>query len=67
MAVDEQITFFFAVPDPEQVGEVRSTLHQLRREAQDCLIGKIVAEELVIDEARKDPHRLFCNGANGWN
>jgi len=60
MALDEQITFFFAVPDPEQEGEVRSTLHQLRREAQDCLIGKVVAEELVIDEARKDPHRLFA-------
>ena len=60
MTVDEKIAFFFAPPQPEQEGNSRSTLHLLRREAQDCLIGKLVPEENVIEEAQHEPHRLFA-------
>lgn len=60
MTLDEQMAFFFAPPDPEQRGASRSTLHLVRREAQDCLIGKVVQEQMVVAEALKEPHRLFA-------
>ena len=60
MTLHEQITFFFAPPDLEQQGDLRSPLHLVRREAQDCLIGKLVSEDSVVVEAHKGPHRLFA-------
>lgn len=60
MTLDEQIAFFFAPPNPEQTDHTRSTLHLLRREIQDCLIGKVVDEDRVIGEARDERHRLFA-------
>jgi hypothetical protein len=60
MTLDEKIAFFFAPPEPEQEGNSRSTLHLLRREAQDCLIGKLVSEDAVIEEAHAEPRRWFA-------
>src|SRR4030095_1218971 len=60
MTLEEQIDFFFAGPDPEQTGDLRSTLHLVRREVQDCLIGKVVDESQVVTVAREEPHRLVA-------
>src|SRR4030095_1470037 len=60
MTLEEQIDFFFAGPDPEQTGDLRSTLHLVRREVQDCLIGKVVDESQVVTVAREESHRLFA-------
>jgi len=60
MTFEEKVQWFFAPPEPEQFGELRSTLHQIRREAQDCLLGRLVPEDRVRTEALRDPHRLFA-------
>ncbi len=60
MTLDEQIVFFFAPPLRMQTGGSLSTLHLLRREAQDCLIGNVIEEDLVVAEANKEHHRLFA-------
>jgi hypothetical protein len=59
MTLDEEVDFFFAAPLPEQTGSVRSTLHLLRREMQDCLIGTVVPEnEFAAYPGER--HRLFA-------
>jgi hypothetical protein len=60
MTEQEQITFFFAPPVPEQSGDARSPLHLLRREVQDCFIGRFVSEDQVLAIAAKERHRLFA-------
>ncbi len=60
MTIEEEIDFFFAPPEPEQSGPLRSPLHLVRREIQDCFIGKLVPEERVVEEALREPHRLFA-------
>jgi hypothetical protein len=60
VTLDEKITFFFAVPAPIQTFGTFSSLHLLRREVQDCLIGKVIDEDQVITEAMQGEHRLFA-------
>jgi hypothetical protein len=60
MNLDEKIAFFFTPPAPiTEVGTL-SSLFMLRREAQDCLIGKVIDEDAVIEEAMRGEHRLFA-------
>jgi len=59
-ALDEKIAFFFAPLLPIQWGGTYSSLHLLRREAQDCLIGTVLDEDEVIAQALREPHRLFA-------
>ena len=58
LTLEQRLQFFFAPPLPMQTGSPQSTLHLLRRELQDCLIGDLMPE----DEVRRDPrrHRLFA-------
>jgi hypothetical protein len=51
MNLDEKIGFFCT--PPAQIAELGtfSSLFMLRREAQDCLIGKVIDEDAVIEEA----------------
>ena len=58
MTPAEQIDFFFAPPLPMQGGSSKSTLHLNRREAQDCLLGDVIAEDHVAADPRS--HRLFA-------
>jgi hypothetical protein len=58
MTLAEQIDFFFAPPLPMQIGPSVSTLHLNRREAQDCLLGDVIAEDSVVADPRA--HRLFA-------
>ena len=60
MTLDEKIAFFFAPPLTMQPIGTVSTLHLLRRETQDCLIGTVVNEDEVIARAMKESHRLFA-------
>ena len=59
MTLEEEVDFFFAPPLPEQASKVRSTLHLLRREMQDCLIGTVVPENEFIAYPG-ERHRLFA-------
>jgi hypothetical protein len=56
--LEEQIDFFLAPPLPMQSGDLLSSLHLVRREIQDCLIGDVVAENLVVADGRR--YRLFA-------
>jgi hypothetical protein len=60
MTIDEQMDLFFREPILEPDGSVQGTLYLLRREIQDCLIGKVVPESQVIAESQKERHRLFA-------
>jgi hypothetical protein len=53
------VDFFFAPPVPIQVSERVSTLHLVRREAQECLIGEVIPEDQVTADPRTR-HRLFA-------
>lgn len=44
MTPDEKIEFFFREPAPITVLGTFSPLFMLPREAQDCLIGKVIDE-----------------------
>lgn len=60
MTRDEKVAFFFKPPAPITELGTLSSLFMLRREAQDCLIGKVIDEDAVIDEAMRGEHRLFA-------
>jgi hypothetical protein len=60
MTLDEKIAFYFKPPAPIKELGTFSSLFMLRREAQDCLIGKVVDEDAVIEEAMRGEHRLFA-------
>jgi hypothetical protein len=53
MTLEEQVAFFFKPPAPITEFGKLSSLFMLRREAQDCLIGKVIHEDAVIDEAMR--------------
>ena len=60
MTLDEKIALFFKGPAPiTELGTFGSRF-MLRREAQDCRIGKVIGEDAVIDEAMRGEHRLFA-------
>ena len=65
MTLDEKVTFFFTSPEqPTEAGTygsgTYSSLFLVRREAQDCLIGKVLHEDAVVEEAMRGEHRLFA-------
>jgi hypothetical protein len=60
MTLDEKIALFFKRPAPITELGTFGSLFMLRREAQDCLIGKVIDEDAVIDEAMRGEHRLFA-------
>ena len=60
MNLDDKIAFFFTPPTRITELGTFSSLFMLRREAQDCLIGKVIDEDAVIDEAMRGEHRLFA-------
>jgi hypothetical protein len=61
MTGHEKVEFFFTPPATITTLGTFSSLFLLRREAQDCLIGKVIDEDTVIDEAmRGGEHRLFA-------
>jgi hypothetical protein len=60
MSLDDKIAFFFKQPAPITELGTFSSLFMLRREAQDCLIGKVIDEDAVISEAMREEHRLFA-------
>jgi len=61
MTLEEKVAFFFKPPAPITELGTLSSLFLLRREAQDCLIGKVMEEDAVIDEAMtRGEHRLFA-------
>jgi hypothetical protein len=60
MTLDDKIAFFFTAPAPIMAFGTFSSLFLLRREVQDCLIGKVVDEDCVIREAMRGEHRLFA-------
>lgn len=60
MTIGEQIELFFREPTLAPDGSVQGILYLIRREIQDCLIGKVVPESQVIAESRKERHRLFA-------
>jgi hypothetical protein len=60
MNLDEKIAFFFTPPARIAEPGSFSSLFMLRREIQDCLIGKVIDEDAVIDEAMRGEHRLFA-------
>lgn len=61
MNLEEKLGLFFKEPTIKPVqGQAQGTLYLLRREIQDCLIGKVLAEGQVPEEASKDPHRIFA-------
>ncbi|MEQ1870931.1 MAG: class I SAM-dependent methyltransferase, partial [Vicinamibacterales bacterium] len=56
---DDKLAFFFHPPEQEWSETVHSTLYLLRREVQDCLIGRVGPE---IEVFRADGrHRLFAS------
>jgi hypothetical protein len=59
MTLQEEVDFFFAPPLPKQSGLSVSTLHLVRQEMQDCLIGTVVAEDAILTYPG-DRHRLFA-------
>lgn len=59
MGIEEKLALFFKDPTIEPSGTDQGVLYLLRREIQDCLIGKIVPENQVVAEAEKERHRLF--------
>ncbi len=61
MDLSEKIEFFFAPPSPMQSGPMVSTLHLVRREVQDCLIGRVVEEDAALAEPRRQ--RVFATSA----
>jgi hypothetical protein len=60
MTTAEKIDLFFKNPVIEPDGPTQGVLYLLRREVQDCFIGKVVAEDQVIAESQKDRHRLYA-------
>jgi hypothetical protein len=60
MNLDEKIALFFTPPARITELGTFSSLFMLRREAQDCLIGTVIDEDAVIDEAMRGEHRLFA-------
>jgi hypothetical protein len=60
MTTDQKIDLFFRNPAEEPDGSIQGVLYLLRREVQDCFIGKVVPEDQVIAESQKDRHRLFA-------
>lgn len=60
MTLDEKIPCFFKQPAPITELGTFSSLFMIRCEAQDCLIGKVIDEDEVIDEAMLGEHRLFA-------
>jgi hypothetical protein len=60
MTTEEKIDLFFKNPVIEPDGATQGVLYLLRREVQDCFIGKVVPEDQVIAESQKDRHRLFA-------
>jgi len=60
MTLDEKIALFFKEPAPITELGTFGSLFMLRREAQDCRIGKVIGEDAVIDEAMRAEHRLFA-------
>lgn len=65
---DEQIDFFFAPPLPHQepVDGYRSTLHLLRRELQDCLVGRLYRDELAPVAKVEKHRRVFATALVIW-
>ena len=60
MNLDETIAFFFTPPARITELGTFSSLSMLRREAKDCLIGKVIDEDAVMEEAVRGEHRLFA-------
>ena len=60
MTLDKKIAYFFMQPAPITELGTFSSLFMLRCEAQDCLIGKVIDEDEVIDAAMLGEHRLFA-------
>lgn len=60
MTTDQKIDLFFKNPAEQPDGSIQGVLYLLRREVQDCFIGKVVPEDQVIAESQKDRHRLFA-------
>jgi hypothetical protein len=60
MTTGEKIDLFFKNPVIEPDGPTQGVLYLLRREVQDCFIGKVVPEDQVIAESQKNRHRLFA-------
>jgi hypothetical protein len=58
----DDLAFFFARPtvpfERHAQRDQQSVLYLVRREAQDCLIGKVVPESQVLRQF--DQHRLFA-------
>ena len=55
----EKIDFFFAPPLPVQPGPQVSVLYLARREAQECLVGDVYRENVVLT-VPGGHHRLFA-------
>ncbi len=61
MTRNEKVAFFFKPPAPIKELGTLSSLFMLRCEVQDCLIGKVIDEDAVINEAMQHgEHRLFA-------
>ncbi len=56
---DDKLAFFFHPPEQEWSETVHSTLYLLRREVQDCLIGRVGPEIQVFRADGR--HRLFAS------
>jgi hypothetical protein len=56
----DRVEFFFREPQQgDAPGDVQSTLYLLRKEIQDCLIGRLVSENRVVEQP--DRYRLFAS------
>lgn len=60
MTLDEKVAFFFTEPTVDVQGEKKSILYLLRREAQDCFIGRVIPEDQVVAFSRQEKHRIFA-------